>query len=310
MEFKHYSVLFNECIDNLIKSKGIYVDATVGGGGHSKGILETGICDKLICFDQDIDAINASKNRLKDYSDKTIFIHSNFENIKNELENLGISKVDGIIADLGVSSYQIDNYDRGFSYMHDANLDMRMDTTNPYTAYNIVNEYTELELLKIFREYGEEKFANNIAKNIVKNRPINTTLELVDIIRKSIPKKYLVNLNSHPAKRIFQAIRIELNREIEILEKSLGDMIELLRPNGRLCVITFHSLEDRIVKHIFKNAENPCICPPEFPKCVCNRKSLGRVITKKPILPSAYELKNNSRSASAKLRVFERNDNE
>lgn len=310
MEFKHYSVLFNECIDNLIKSKGIYVDATVGGGGHSKGILETGICDKLICFDQDIDAINASKNRLKDYSDKTIFIHSNFENIKNELENLGISKVDGIIADLGVSSYQIDNYDRGFSYMHDANLDMRMDTTNPYTAYNIVNEYTELELLKIFREYGEEKFANNIAKNIVKNRPINTTLELVDIIRKSIPKKYLVNLNSHPAKRVFQAIRIELNREIEILEKSLGDMIELLRPNGRLCVITFHSLEDRIVKHIFKNAENPCICPPEFPKCVCNRKSLGRVITKKPILPSAYELKNNSRSASAKLRVFERNDNE
>lgn len=310
MEFKHYSVLFNECIYNLIKSKGIYVDATVGGGGHSKGILETGICDKLICFDQDIDAINASKNRLKDYSDKTIFIHSNFENIKNELENLGISKVDGIIADLGVSSYQIDNYDRGFSYMHDANLDMRMDTTNPYTAYNIVNEYTELELLKIFREYGEEKFANNIAKNIVKNRPINTTLELVDIIRKSIPKKYLVNLNSHPAKRVFQAIRIELNREIEILEKSLGDMIELLRPNGRLCVITFHSLEDRIVKHIFKNAENPCICPPEFPKCVCNRKSLGRVITKKPILPSAYELKNNSRSASAKLRVFERNDNE
>lgn len=310
MEFKHYSVLFNECIDNLINSKGIYVDATVGGGGHSKGILETGICDKLICFDQDIEAINASKNRLKDYSDKTIFVHSNFENIKNELENLGISKVNGIIADLGVSSYQIDNYDRGFSYMHDAHLDMRMDTSNSYTAYNIVNEYEEYELFKIFKEYGEEKFASNIAKNIVKNRPIDTTLQLVDIIKSSIPKKYLVNLNSHPAKRVFQAIRIELNREIEILEKSLSDMMKLLNPNGRLCVITFHSLEDRIVKHMFKNAENPCICPPEFPKCVCNRKSLGKIITRKPILPSVYELENNSRSASAKLRVFERNDNE
>lgn len=305
MEFKHYSVLFDETMKNLLNKKGVYVDCTVGGGGHSYGIISSSNCEKLYCFDQDEEAINASKKRLEEFSDKIVFIHSNFENIKYELENQNINSVCGIIADLGVSSYQLDNAERGFSYMKEAKLDMRMDTSSTKTAHDIINNYTQQELTRVFKVYGEERFSSKIAQKIVYKRPINTTLELVEIIREAIPKKFQ-DPKSHPAKRIFQAIRIELNREIEILEQSIRDMVDLLEHKGRLCIITFHSLEDRIVKHIFRELENPCTCPPNFPMCVCNKKSKGKVVTRKPILPSCKELEENSRSASAKLRVFER----
>ena len=307
MEFKHYSVMLDECIEGLnIKPDGIYVDATVGGGGHSYEIAKRlNDFGKLICFDQDEEALYAAKEKLKEYKEKIIFIHSNFENIKTELNNIGIYSVDGILADLGVSSYQLDNKERGFSYMSDAPLDMRMDKSSDYTAFNIVNEYSERELFNIIKLYGEEKFAKKIASNIVKNRPIETTLELVKVISDSIPKKYLYN-NSHPAKRTFQAIRIELNKELEVLKNGIDQMVELLNDNGRLCIITFHSLEDRIVKHFFKECQDPCICPSDFPKCVCGRVSKGEILTRKPILPTDKELEENSRSASAKLRIFMR----
>lgn len=306
MEFNHKSVLLNECLDGLaIRNNGIYVDATVGGGGHSYEIVRRLTTGKLICIDQDTEALCAAKNRLKHFLNKIIFVHSNFENIKDVLENMRINKVDGILADLGVSSYQLDNENRGFSYMKNSTLDMRMDTTSDITAEDIINSYPESELFRVIKEYGEEKYAHKIAKAIVMNRPIFTTQELVNVIFSSIPKKYLHG-NSHPAKRTFQAIRIELNRELEVLDRALSDMVDLLNPGGRLCIITFHSLEDRIVKHFFKSAENPCICPPQFPHCVCGRKSKGNILTKKPILPSQEELDNNSRSASAKLRIFVR----
>ena len=310
MEFHHVSVLLNECIENLnIKPDGVYVDCTMGGAGHSKEIVKR-LSDKglFIGFDQDKNAIATAKERLSEYSDRVRFVHSNFENIKEELAKIGVYKIDGVLADLGVSSHQLDEADRGFSYMQDAPLDMRMDDRQSLTAKDIVNGYSEMDLYRIIRDYGEDKFAKNIAKHIVQERakkPIETTGELTEIIRASIPMKVQVT-GGHPAKRTFQAIRIELNKELEVLQNNLDDMIDLLNPGGRICIITFHSLEDRIVKTNFKRNENPCTCPSDFPVCVCGKKSKGKVVTRKPILPSEEELEVNSRSKSAKLRVFER----
>jgi 16S rRNA (cytosine1402-N4)-methyltransferase len=311
MEFNHYSVLLNETIENLnIRPDGIYVDGTLGGGGHSfqiaRRLSEKG---KLYGIDQDADAICAAGERLKEYGDKVTIIRSNYSNMKEELHALGVEHVDGILLDLGVSSFQLDTPERGFTYRTaDAPLDMRMDDRQTLTAKDIVNEYSESELYRIIRDYGEDKFAKNIAKHIVAERQkktIETTGELTEIIRASIPMKVQVT-GGHPAKRTFQAIRIELNHELEVLQNTLDDMIELLNPGGRLCIITFHSLEDRIVKNSFRKNENPCTCPSDFPVCVCGKVSKGKVITRKPILPSEQELEENSRSASAKLRVFER----
>ncbi|MFN2938926.1 16S rRNA (cytosine(1402)-N(4))-methyltransferase RsmH [Lachnospiraceae bacterium YH-ros2226] len=311
MEFKHYSVLLHETIDNLnIKEDGIYVDGTVGGGGHSLLILKNlGPKGRMICFDQDQDAIEAAGKRLADYKDQVTLIHSNYENMVEEVHKLGIKKVDGIVLDLGVSSFQLDTPERGFSYMQeDAPLDMRMDQRNPKTARDIVNTYSREDLYRIIRDYGEDRFAHNIAKHIVEERkdhPIETAGDLNRIIEHAIPAKARRN-GGHPAKRTYQAIRIELNRELSVLEDSLDGMIDLLNEKGRLCVITFQSLEDHIVKNNFRRNENPCTCPPEFPVCVCGAVSKGRVITRKPILPSEEELKENKRSKSAHLRVFER----
>ena len=310
MEFKHYSVLLKETIDELnIKPDGIYVDGTMGGGGHSYEIakrLETG---RLIGIDQDRDALKAASERLTDFSDKVTYVHSNYEAMVQELDKLGITSVDGIVLDLGVSSFQLDTPERGFSYMvEDAPLDMRMNQDSQRTASDIVNGYPEEELYRIIRDYGEDRFAKNIAKNIVKARekkPLETAGELNRIIEASIPKK-LQATGGHPAKRTYQAIRIELNRELEVLEDNLNDFIDLLNDGGRICIITFHSLEDRIVKNIFKKNQDPCTCPKDFPVCVCGKKSKGKVITRKPILPGEKELQENSRSRSAKLRVFER----
>ena len=279
-------------------------------GGHSKEILKLLDGGTLVCIDRDIEAINKVKDVLKDYekNNEVILVQENHENIPEILNALGINKVDGILLDLGVSSYQIDNGERGFSYMHNGKLDMRMDNTTGITACDIINEYSLEELIRIFKEYGEEKFASKIAKEIVTQREkkkIETTFELVDIIKSAIPMKIQVT-GGHPAKRTFQAIRIELNKELEVLKDSLNVMIELLNPGGRLSVITFHSLEDRIVKQAFKKAESPCICPKNFPVCVCGNKSKGRVITRKAVLPSEKELEENSRAKSAKLRVFEK----
>ncbi len=310
MEFKHKSVLLQECIDGLnIKADGIYVDGTLGGAGHSSEIVKR-LSDKgrLIGIDQDEDAIKAASERLKDYSNVTI-VRSNYENMKNVLAELGINKVDGILLDLGVSSYQLDTVERGFSYKYDTELDMRMDRRQSLTAKDIVNEYSEKELFRIIRDYGEDGFAQNIAKHIVKARAsqrINTTYELNEIIKAAIPAK--MRVNGHPSKKTFQAIRIECNRELEVLKNTLDDMIELLNDEGRLAIITFHSLEDRIVKSEFKKKENPCTCPPSFPVCVCGNKSQGKVISRKPILPSEEELEENSRSKSAKLRIFEKSE--
>ena len=309
MEFKHFSVMLNETVDGLnVKENGIYVDCTLGGAGHSLEILKrlngTG---RLIGIDQDADALKAAKERLKDYGNVT-YIHSNFENIKEILKNEGIEKVDGIMADLGVSSYQFDTPERGFSYRFDAPLDMRMNKENEISAYEIVNEYSEDRLFKVIRDYGEEKFAKNIAKHICQRRseaPIKTTFELNEIIKAAIPAK-MREKGGHPSKRTFQAIRIECNRELEVLENTLDDMIDCLNENGRLCIITFHSLEDRAVKNNFKTNENPCICPPSFPVCTCGRIPKGKVITRKPITASEEELEENSRSQSAKLRIFEK----
>ena len=311
MEFNHYSVLLNETIENLnIKPDGIYVDGTLGGGGHAyQGASRLSEKGRLIGIDQDADAIAAAGERLKEFGDKITIIRSNYANMKEELHRIGVEKVDGIVLDLGVSSFQLDTPERGFTYRDEnAPLDMRMDDRQSLTAKDIVNGYSEMELYRIIRDYGEDKFAKNIAKHIVQERekkPIETTGELTEIIRASIPMKVQVT-GGHPAKRTFQAIRIELNKELEVLQNNLDDMIDLLNPGGRICIITFHSLEDRIVKTNFKRNENPCTCPSDFPVCVCGKKSKGKVVTRKPILPSEEELEVNSRSKSAKLRVFER----
>lgn len=310
MEFVHKSVLLDETVNGLnIKPDGIYVDGTLGGGGHAYEVCRRlGKQGSIVGIDQDEAAIEAAGFRLKDFGEKVTIVRSNYCNMKSKLQELGIDKVDGIVLDLGVSSYQLDTAERGFSYREDAPLDMRMDTRQKMTARDIVNDYSEMELYRVIRDYGEDKFAKNIAKHIViarEKEPIETTGQLTEIIRQAIPMKYQKK-SGHPAKRTFQAIRIELNRELEVLRDSLDDMIELLNPGGRLCIITFHSLEDRIVKSAFKKNENPCACPPDFPVCVCGKKSKGSIITRKPILPSEEELANNSRSKSAKLRIFER----
>ena len=312
MEFVHKSIMLEEVIESLaIKPNGIYVDGTLGGAGHSSEIVKRlGEDGRLIGIDQDGEAIEAATKRLKPYKDKVTIVRSNYAQMKEVLRDLGIHKVDGILLDLGVSSYQLDNAERGFTYREDVPLDMRMDQRQTKTAKDIVNDYSEMELYHIIRNYGEDKFAKNIAKHIVAARQkqeITTTGELNEIIKAAIPKKVRAT-GGHPSKRTYQAIRIELNHELDVLRDNLDDMIDLLNPGGRICIITFHSLEDRIVKSNFKKNENPCTCPPSFPVCVCGNKSKGTVITRKPILPSEKELEENSRSKSAKLRVFEKNE--
>ena len=310
MEFQHKSILLNECMEGLsIKADGIYVDGTLGGGGHSFHILERlGERGRLIGIDQDEDAIKAATKRLEAFANKVTIVRDNYEHFQTILSTLSIPKVDGILLDLGVSSYQFDEADRGFSYRFDAPLDMRMDRRQDFTAKDLINNYSEQELYRIIRDYGEDKFARNIAKHIVKERekkPIETTFELSEIISHAIPMKMRVQ-GGHPAKKTFQAVRIALNRELEVLEESIEGMIKALKPEGRLCIISFHSLEDRIVKKAFRTAEDPCICPKDFPICTCGRKSLGRVISKKAIIPSDLEMEENPRARSAKLRIFER----
>ena len=310
MEFKHKSVLLYETVDQLnIKPDGIYVDGTLGGGGHSYEIASR-LSDKgrLIGIDQDEDAIKAASERLKPFMDRVTIVRNNYCNMDKVLDELSIDKVDGIMLDLGVSSYQLDTAERGFTYNVDAKLDMRMDQRQEVTARDIVNDYSEYDLYRIIRDYGEDRFAKNIAKHIVaarQKKPIETTFELNEIIKAAIPMKVRAT-GGHPSKRTYQAIRIELNRELEVLENSIDMMIDRLNKGGRLCIITFHSLEDRIVKVRYKNNENPCTCPPSFPTCVCGKKSKGKVITRKPIIPSEEESEENSRSKSSKLRVFER----
>ena len=310
MAFEHKSVLLEETIEGLaIKPDGIYVDGTLGGGGHAYEVCRR-LSNKgsFIGIDQDAAAIEAASERLLSFGERVTIIRSNYCDMKLRLHEIGIDKVDGIVLDLGVSSYQLDTADRGFSYRADAPLDMRMDTRQSVTAKDIVNGYSEMDLFRIIRDYGEDKFAKNIAKHIVAERekgPIETTGQLAEIIKQSIPMK-VQKTSGHPAKRTFQAIRIECNRELEVLRDSLDDMIDILNPGGRICIITFHSLEDRIVKGILKKHENPCTCPSTFPVCVCGKVSKGRVVTKKPVLPSEEEMEENSRSKSAKLRIFER----
>ncbi len=308
MEFHHISVLLNECIDNLnIRPDGIYVDGTMGGGGHSLEIAKRLTTGRLICIDQDPNAHEAAGKRLAEYKDRITFVRDNFGNIKSILDSLGIEKIDGMLLDIGVSSHQLDEAERGFSYQQDAPLDMRMNPDRPFSAYDVVNGYDEDELDRVIFTYGEERWARRIAQFIVKEReakPIETTGELVDIIKKAVPKGARKD-GPHPAKRTFQAIRIEVNGELEVLQRAIDDVAARLAVGGRLCIITFHSLEDRIVKEVFRKQENPCICPPQFPVCVCGKKPLGRVITRKPILPSKEELEENPRSRSAKLRVLE-----
>lgn len=310
MSFHHISVLLHETVESLaIRPDGIYVDGTLGGGGHGFAVasrLQQG--GMLIGIDQDEDAVRAAGERLKSFGSRVRIVRDNYVNLPSVLDSFGIDRVDGIYLDLGVSSYQLDTAERGFSYMEDAPLDMRMDRRKERTAADLVNGCSEQELARIIRDYGEDRCARSIARHIVearKKQRIETTGELTAIIRRSIPKKLQVG-GGHPAMRTFQALRIELNGELEVLEQSIDRMIDRLKPGGRLSIITFHSLEDRIVKNGFRKNENPCICPPDFPVCVCGRKSKGRVITGKPILPSEREREENTRSRSAKLRVFER----
>ena len=309
MEFKHYSVLLDETIENLnIRPDGIYMDGTLGGAGHAYHVCEKlGAGGRFYGIDQDGDAIEAASKRLAPFGEQVTIIRSNYRYARERLAEIGVTHVDGIVLDLGVSSYQLDTIERGFSYKYDTRLDMRMDDRQTLSAMEIVNEYPEMELFRIIRDYGEDQFAKNIAKHIVKARSeaaIETTGQLNEIIKAAIPAK--MRMNGHPSKKTFQAIRIECNHELDVLKESLEGFIDMLNPGGRLCIITFHSLEDRIVKSAFKKAENPCVCPPSFPVCTCGQVSKGRVISKKPILPSDKELEENSRSKSAKLRVFER----
>ena len=313
MEFNHTSVLLNETIEELhIKPDGIYVDGTLGGGGHAYEVCKRlGEQGMFVGIDQDADAICAASKRLEEFKDKVTIVRSNYSNMKQVLSELGITKVDGIVLDLGVSSFQLDTPERGFTYrVEDAPLDMRMDDRQTLTAKEIVNTYSEMELFRIIRDYGEDRFAKNIAKHIVAEReknPIETTGQLNAIIRGAIPKKIQVT-GGHPSKRTYQALRIELNHELDVLQDNLDTMIDLLKNEGRICIITFHSLEDRIVKSNFKKNENPCTCPSNFPVCVCGNKSKGHVVSRKPILPSDEELEKNTRSKSAKLRVFEKEE--
>lgn len=310
MAFEHRSVLLEETIESLaIRPDGIYVDGTLGGGGHAFEVCRRlGEQGRLIGIDQDADAIRAATEHLSQFQEKVTIVRNNYENIAEVLADLGIRRVDGICLDLGVSSYQLDTAERGFTYREDAPLDMRMDQRGSQTAADIVNTYSESDLYRIIRDYGEDKFAKNIAKHIVRNRqekPYETTGELIETIKAAIPAKVRAT-GGHPAKRTFQAIRIELNHELDVLNRSIDIMIDLLSPGGRLSIITFHSLEDRIVKTRFRTNENPCICPPEFPVCMCGRKSKGVVVTRKPIVPAEEEIENNKRAKSSKLRVFER----
>ena len=310
MEFAHTSVLLDDCIDNLkIKPDGIYADGTLGGGGHSFEIAaRLSKQGRLIGIDQDAAAIAAAGERLKNFADRVTILRANYGSMAEELAKLGITSVDGVILDLGVSSYQLDDAGRGFTYREDVRLDMRMDQRQSFSAVDVVNGYPEADLYRIIRDYGEDRFAGNIARHIVnarKDHAIETTGELIQIIKAAIPAKVRAT-GGHPAKRTFQAIRIEVNHELEILERSLDGMIDLLNDGGRICVITFHSLEDRIVKQCFRKNENPCTCPKSFPVCVCGKKPKGKVVTRKPILPDKEEMQRNPRSKSAKLRVFER----
>nr|WP_302627716.1 16S rRNA (cytosine(1402)-N(4))-methyltransferase RsmH [uncultured Eubacterium sp.] len=310
MDFKHVSVLLKETIDGLnIKPDGIYVDGTLGGGGHAYEVCKhLSSKGRLIGIDQDSEALEAARERLSEFEDKVTMVRSNYCEIDTILKDLDIDKVDGIVLDLGVSSYQLDNLERGFSYKADAPLDMRMDTRQMITASDVVNNYSENELYRIIRDYGEDRFAKNIAKHIVmarKKKPLTTTGELSEIVKESVPMKFQAK-GGHPAKKTFQAIRIEVNNELKVLKDSIDTMIEHLNLGGRICIITFHSLEDRIVKTKFRENENPCTCPPDFPVCVCGKVSKGKVITRKPIIPSEEEIVNNKRAKSSKLRIFER----
>ncbi len=309
MDFHHVSVLKDESIEYLnIVPDGIFADATLGGGGHSLEILKRLNNGRLIGFDRDIDAINAASARLSDFKDKTSFVNRNFKDVKDALFSLGISEINGAVMDLGVSSYQLDNAERGFSYMHDAPLDMRMDRREDLSAFDVVNGYSKESLKKIILDYGEDRWADRIAEFIVKEREIKqieTTSGLVEVIKKAVPKGARKD-GPHPAKRTFQAIRIEVNGELKILQQAVRDFIDVLAPKGRLCIITFHSLEDRIIKNVFAECAIGCTCPKEFPVCVCGKTPQGKVITKKPILPSNEELNDNPRARSAKLRVFEK----
>ena len=308
MEFRHYSVLLRETIEQLqVKPDGIYVDGTLGGGGHASEVCRLLTRGHLYGIDQDGDAIAAARERLAPFGDRVTFIRDNYRNVKAALSVEGVEKADGIVVDLGVSSYQFDNQERGFSYRFDAPLDMRMDRRQTLTAKEIVNDYPESDLYRIIRDYGEDRFAKNIAKHIVRTRadkPIETTYELNEVIKAAVPAK--MRQNGHPSKQTFQALRIECNRELEVLRDTLDDFIDILNPGGRLCVITFHSLEDRIVKTTFRKNEAPCTCPPEFPVCVCGKIPKRSVVTKKPILPGEEEIAQNARSKSAKLRVFQK----
>lgn len=310
MEFRHYSVLLEETISQLcVRPDGIYADGTLGGGGHAYEICRRlSGPGHLYGLDQDAAAIEAAGRRLSEFGDRVTVIRSNYCRMKEELNARGVCSLDGILLDLGVSSYQLDEAERGFTYREDVPLDMRMDQRQEKTAADIVNGYDEMELYRVIRDYGEEKFAKNIAKHIVRTRerkPVRTTGELVEIIKAAIPMKVRMQ-KGHPAKQTFQALRIELNQELEVLKDSLENMTELLKPGGRICIITFHSLEDRIVKNTFRKMEDPCTCPSHFPVCVCGKVSKGRVVTRKPIIPTEKELGENTRSKSAKLRVFER----
>lgn len=310
MTFEHKPVLLNEVIEGLnIKSSGIYADGTLGGAGHSFEIVRRLADDgRLVGIDRDENAVRAAAERLKDYADRVTIVRGNYLDTVQILHDLGIDSIDGMLLDLGVSSHQFDDASRGFSYRNDAPLDMRMDQRDPLSAYEVVNEYSESELYRVIRDYGEDRFAKNIARHIAAKRaekPVRTTLELAEIVKGAIPARMREG-GGHPAKKTFQAIRIEVNRELDILKDSIDGLIDILKPGGRLCIITFQSLEDRIVKNAFRTAEDPCICPKDFPVCVCGRKSKGRVITRKAITAGEEELKENNRAHSARLRIFER----